>query len=193
LLVPAGAICGLGLGALALSLTTGPEAGVVTSLPVPPPSVAPPRPDTPPRVWPALFGLTPPSAPARPLDEAEPTAATVPPLNARLRGLALDEEGGWALIDLDGHVVLVRPGSLLSDHQTVSAIRQEGVLIAGPEGAELLSFDAADHADSPPTASVRESLARSYLRGAQDLFDMPTPLPPAGHIPGPGFLGPIGP
>jgi hypothetical protein len=198
LLLPAGAICAFGLGALALSVALEPEvSGGVPPLPEPPRSVAPTptSPEGVARIWPALFGLppvpAPPPEPDEPADEVTPMAEPAPPLTARLRGLALDEDGGWALIDLDGQVVLVRPGSPLSDHHTVSDIRQDGVLILGPEGPEMLSFDAADPVESPPTGSVRESLARAYLRGAQDLFDMPMPLPPAGYIPGPGFMGPI--
>jgi hypothetical protein len=189
-LIPAGAICGFGLGALALALAPLPAQGVAAPPPMPEaqPQAAP-APSPRPRDWPALFGTPPPPPPTPPEPVADPAPAPepVPPPQAILRGLAMDDDGGWALIEIDGQVALVRPGSPLDAHHVVAEILADGVLIAGPEAALMLGFD--DSAPAGGTGTVRESLARSYLRGAQDLFDMPMPLPPAGYIPGPGFGG----
>jgi hypothetical protein len=194
LLLGAGAACGFGVGAFFLTLTL-PDPAI--DLRMPELSfrnhTAPgERLSGEPRVWPAAFGTAPPPVqPPQPAPEPEPEAEPTPPLTARLRGLAVDDDGGWALIEIDGQLTLVRPGSQLDQHHGVGEIQPGGVLVFGPDGMDLLTFDEMDPADRPATTSVRESLARSYLRGEQDLFDMPTPLPPGGYVGGPGFLGPI--
>jgi hypothetical protein len=200
-LLAAAVACGYGVAALALALTMPPAPPDAEFSP-PPPAPAAIAPEPPPaRDWPALFGLPPPPAPAEPPPapaaetDPEPEPEPIPPLDARLRGLAMDESGGWALIDLDGRVVMARPGSSLDGHRRVAEILPDGVRLDGPDGPELLAF-----ADEPGggriggreggQSSVRESLARSYLRGEQGLFDLPVPLPPPDYVAGPGFLGP---
>jgi hypothetical protein len=193
-LLVAALACGFGVGAFGLTIALPvpaadmrmPELSAQAGAPVST------QPEMTPRAWPAAFGTPPPPPPPpAPVVEPEPPPEPFPPLEARLRGLAVDDDGGWALVEIDGQVALVRPGSPLDGHHGVAEIQADGVLVFGPDGMILLAFAESDPSDRAPTSSVRESLARSYLRGEQDLFDMPTPLPPAGYIGGPGFMGPL--
>lgn len=193
LLVPAGAACGLGLGALALSWWPGGQAPVAPLPPLVPAAEAPVPVATAAPAWPAVFGAPPAPEPAPapppPADPAPPEPAPIPALDARLRGLALDEDGGWALVEVGGVVFLVRPGSALDDHHAIAEIRQEGVAVESRAGVTMLTFPDEDPAE-PRAERARPSLPRAILRGDRDLFDMPMPQPPAGYVPGPGFSGP---
>lgn len=173
LALPAAAVCGFGLGALALSML--PVAGL------PPPAIEPPISAVPasappgrapegaaPAPWPAAFGL-PPEPPPLILDEPEPFAAEpdedhgfddppdIPPPDARLRGLALDDNGGWALVEIDGAVLLVTPGSALDDYHTVTAILVDAILIESETGLSRLGFVEEDPA---PGARMRNRIGR---------------------------------
>lgn len=202
LVVAASLGCGFGLGALILALTwpqTLPAerpADLQMVRPGAAPALTHPQDAAPPqalRDWPALFGAPPiPQPVAAPEPEAAPEAPATPPLIARLRGVAVDGDGGWALIEMDGRDLLVRPGSTLDGYRRVGEIIADGVRILAPDGPEMLTFADITPDDRPSTpGTVRESLARSYLRGELLLFDMPVPLPPAGYVARPGFQGPI--
>lgn len=196
LLLPAAAVCGFGLGSLALALVPAdlpPDTpGARAPGPAPAPVIAAPAPEP----WPALFGTIPApepeagpepeplaSAPARPEPEPPP-----PRPQARLRGLALDEGGGWALVDLAEGITLVRPGTPLAPGHTVAEISAEGVLVAAEDGAWLLGFAEPE----PGAAPVRHSLPRALMGGIRTFTDesgMPMQLPPAGYQSGPGPQG----
>lgn len=194
LLLPAAAVCGFGAGSLALALVPAdplPDLPAATA-PVPAPVIEPP----PPEPWPALFGTIP-----APEPEAEPEPAPVasapaqpepepppPRPQARLRGLALDDGGGWALVDLAEGITLVRPGTPLAPGHTVAAISAEGVLVSAEDGAWLLGFAEPE----PGAAPVRQSLPRALMGGIRTFTDesgMPMQLPPPGYQSGPGPQG----
>lgn len=206
MLLPAGAICGFGLGMLALALwpgapdpgtliASGPAARAVAAAPEPVP--APVRP------WPALFGA--PAAPVPdddeepwPDEESEPEDVLLPEPPAlpelRLRGLALDDEGGWALIETPAGTRRFRPGDGLNDDFRIGAILADGVVIEGPAGETLLGF-----APLPRAAGAAEArpaplgLARpgGFDDAAPDRIDRAPGLPPPGGFRmGPGFSGP---
>ena len=189
-LVPGAALAGFGGAALglALLLPAGPEIA-----PLPPVQSVAAEPFEPlrsmPRDWPALFGIPPPPPP-----EPEPvvTPEAPPPLaslQVRLRGVATDDQGGWALIEQDDVVLLVRPGSALTDDHVVDAILNDSVTIASRDGVITLGFEER-RSDEPVASRMQTSLQRSIMTGRHDFDQVPMPLPPADYRPGPGFMGP---
>lgn len=180
---------GFGLAALALAMTDPTERHVAALPPLQHAQAEPRTAGDASREWPPLFGT-----PAEP--EPEPVSAEVEtgppplaPLDARLRGLALDEEGGWALIEQGDQVLLVRPGSALTEDYTVDAILRDGVLIASREGSETLGFDE-DGVNEPVASRMQTSLQRAIMTGQHEFDQMPMPRPPPDYVPGPGFSGP---
>jgi len=217
LLLPAGAICGFGLGMLALALWPGapdPEAVIAARPAVRAVASAPVRAPAPSRPWPALFGT-----PAGPLpdsvlvpeddeepwpdEETEPEDVLLPEPPAlpalRLRGLALDDEGGWALIETPAGTRRFRPGDRLSDDFRIGAVLADGVVIEGPDGETLLGFAPLSPVAADPLP-VPDGLGRSgpglarpggFDDAAPDRIDRPPGVPPPGGFRmGPGFSGP---
>lgn len=204
LLLPAAAAGGLGLATLASSLRSAPPPPVDHVAPLAsraaPGARAEARPPALP--WPALFG-SPPLPEAEPAPEAVEIAQSpepVPPLDARLRGLALDDSGGWAMVETDTGIAILRPGDQLDLHRRLTAILPEGAMIAGPEGASLLAFTAEGQADAS-VGRLRDRLADMDEAGGntvafhhpdpRDAEDMLMPQPQPGAHNGPGFMGPV--
>lgn len=184
LLLPAAALCGFGLGSLVLALVPVPPPNIALVTPAPQPAAAAPGPRPP---WPALFG-----APPTPVPVAEPAPPPpVPPPRpaARLRGLAMDEGGGWALVDLPEGIALVRPGSLLAPGHTVARITAEGVLITAEDGDWVLGFSPAEPGGAPVRHSLPRALLGGIIRTFTDESGMAMQLPPPGYAPGPGIQG----
>lgn len=189
-LLAGAAVAGFGGMALGLALMRS----IVPEIPALPPIVPvqaelaePPR--NTPRDWPALFGEPPPPAP-EPEPVVEPEAPPpLAPLEVRLRGVAMDGEGGWALIEQGDAVLLVRPGSALTDDHTVESILTDAVVIASRDGMTTLGFEENDVRE-PVANRMQTSLQRSIMTGRHDFDQVPMPLPPADYRPGPGFMGP---
>jgi hypothetical protein len=188
-LPPAALVLAAGGWSLAVALAPLPpaasEAPAVAPRAVPPdpPATAPAAP------WPALFG-TPPAPVAFAPATVAPAAPRPPPPppEARLRGLAVDEGGGWALIETAAGVAFLRPGGALDAENRVVAIDAAGVTLDGPGGPWELGF-----VDTPATAPVRDrprpGLAQALLGGTRYFYDgggLPMPLPPEGYQTGPG-------
>lgn len=194
LALPLGAaVCAFGLAALALVLTAPQDPGVAELPPLqtarPDPAAAGPSDTAEPRVWAPLFGTAPEPEPEPPPTVAETGPPPLAPLEVRLRGVALDEDGGWALIEQGDRVVLVRPGSALTEDHTVESILTDGVVIASRDGAEILGFEE-DGVSETVASRMQTSLQRAIMSGQHDFDQLPMPLPPADYVPGPGFAGP---
>lgn len=182
-----GAVCGFGLGALVLALprsAPGPEVAV------PPPPLAasqtaaltldsPPPPASARPDWPALFGIAAPEPEPEPepvvmddedddWDEDDP----IEELDARLKGVALDGAGGWALIETDERVHLVRPGTRLTPDHVVHEILSDAVILETPEGQVELRFD--DPEPGEPLAN-RNAPRRTMAATRRDLDDRMRP------------------
>ncbi|MCC5970471.1 MAG: hypothetical protein JJU15_10995 [Pararhodobacter sp.] len=152
-LLAGGVIAGFGLGVLGLAqLLPVPDAAPI--LPLPEARVALSSPAAAPaaRNWPAAFGTAP-----EPMREApEPVVLEAPDdvddddddddylpydyADYRLRGMVSEPEGGWALIESERGVEVVRVGSELSGGEMVVEITDDGVLLQGFRAAFLLSF-----------------------------------------------------
>jgi len=162
-LLAGGVIAGFGLGTLILALLLpAPEA---TPLPPPPelrsPQIGEIAPSTlPGRSWAAAFGTAPEPAPPPPppepafQDEPEieenfeeedytPYAET----NYRLRGMVIEDDGGWALVESEIGIEVVRVGSVLSGGETIVEIIADGVILQGFGPEFLLSFSDLDDFD----------------------------------------------
>lgn len=158
-------IAGFGLGALGLALLLpAPEVAAL-----PPPASPAPEPgiaNAPgARSWPASFGtppLTPaPAAPEPPVEEAyediEDDTDYLPyeDHDYRLRGMVAQTDGpdasspagGWALIESEIGVEVVRVGSELSGGETIIEITPHGVILQGFGPEFLLSFSDDDGYD----------------------------------------------
>lgn len=113
--------------------------------------------------WPALFGMPAPDAPER-------NVAVI--RDYRLRGLVAEPSGGWALIgDADGDR-LVRPGDQLAGGETVAEIRSDGVLLSGPQGAQLIAFSADETAPTQPPRTAEPATAPP-ASGAEEQRNVP--------------------
>lgn len=178
--------CAAGAWALAEVLTGAPlPREAAPAWPEPAADAAMPPVATP---WPALFG----SPPALGVDPEVETAAAPPAPpprpEARLRGLAVDEGGGWALIETAAGVALLRPGAMLDADHRVVAIAPSGVTLDGPGGPWALAF-ADTPAPAPSESRPRPGLAQTLLGGTRYFYDgggLPMPLPPEGFQSGPG-------
>lgn len=181
-LLAGGVIAGFGLGALALSLLL--PAPVAAPLPPPAENHAP-RPegsDTPEaRSWPAAFGTPPTSAPPAVAPQPQPEEVYEDPdeehlpytdHDYRLRGMVApagepgdaQEWGGWALIESEIGIEVVRVGSELSGGETIIEITHHGVILQGFGPEFLLSFSEDDSYDdvggySPHSLSVGSVMA----------------------------------
>lgn len=166
-LLAGGVIAGFGLGALVLALLLP----APVAAPLPPPEMRTPQPGTanPPEVrsWPAAFGTTPapeppappaPEPPAEEADEEDEDDTDYLPYTEhdyRLRGMvaqagepgASQEGGGWALIESEIGIEVVRVGSELSGGETIIEITPYGVILQGFGPEFLLSFSDDDGYD----------------------------------------------
>lgn len=166
-LLAGGMIAGFGLGALGLALVL--PAPVVA--PLPQPETQAPQPGTAHtsdvRSWPAAFGTPPAPEPPAPVvtespieeayedDEDDTDYLPYQEHDYRLRGMvaqagepeASTEGGGWALIESEIGVEVVRVGSELSGGETIIEITPHGVILQGFGPEFLLSFSDDDGYD----------------------------------------------
>ncbi|WP_333830397.1 hypothetical protein [Pararhodobacter sp.] len=183
-LLAGGVVAGFGLGALALALL------LPAPQPMPLPGILvqtrmdqPLAPDTalPSRLWPAAFGTPP--RPATPQPAFAPSPAPADDTDEEeeylpytdydylLRGMVAQEGGGWALIESEIGVEVVRVGSELSGGETVIEITPHGVILQGYGPEFLLSFsDDADYdiEDGISRFSVSDALDDGGAYGPED-------------------------
>lgn len=155
-LLVAGAVAGFGVGALILAMIQpAPQAA-----PIPPLAAMPSAPSAEPaksaasRTWAAAFGLVPSPAAMQPLEPVEEFAPPDEPYldddddfddgftesEYLLRGMVNEGGGGWALIEGEMGIEVVRVGSVLSGGESVIEITQDGVVLQGYGAEFLLSF-----------------------------------------------------
>lgn len=162
-LFPAAVVAGLGLGLFVLeTLRPAPEA---TPIPLPSAAGAPldpavaDRPAAPRADWAPLFG-TPAPVEDRPepvIDEPEPwpdafdDSAFFDPDLYVLRGVVVDGDGGWALIETEDGVVVLRPGDFLPDGVELLAIAENGIEVRAEGEDFFIGF-----ADSEPAPDGAE-------------------------------------
>lgn len=153
LLVVAASVAGFGLGLLGLAATQpGPAAA-----PLPEPGTRHMAPEagtgeTTPAAqapWGALFGMP---APAQVAPPPQPVVVDAPddiPDDAPefdetlyvLRGVVVSDEGGWALLETEGGVRLVRPGDVLDDGEEVLEIFDGGIELSVDDEVYVITFD----------------------------------------------------
>lgn len=175
ILLPALAVAAAGLASLGLALA--PRAPLDLA---PPPAAAPQTlpAAVPPAPWPPLFGVPPPPATQVPVSPtAAPQAPPAPRPNLTLRGVAVDDAGGWALIEGDQSILLARRGTPVGEGHAVAQVLADGVQIDGPDGPWRLDFAAR----APSEGRPRRSLPSTILGGVRVFIDesgMPMPIPP---------------
>lgn len=148
LLFAAACVAGFGLGMLGLAATLpAPRAA-----PLPEPGARPAAPaveatpEAPRAPWPALFGQPAPEPAPTPvvLVAPEPEPDDAPFFDETrylLRGVVVTEDAGWALVETEDGVTVVRPGDFLIDGEEVLAIRHDGIEI-GVDGENFfIGFD----------------------------------------------------
>lgn len=159
--------------------------------------------------WPDIFGTFAPQPEAEPEPEAEPDAPEwidldlppeafepddldilppdlPPPHDLRLRGLAMDDAGGWALIETPEGEALIRPGAEVAGGHRLVAVGPEGAIFDSPEGTWILSFDPEDGSSPAPASPPHSPALLGRLRGL--VPDRPPPGYHQGFGPGPGNL-----
>lgn len=208
LLLPGAAVAGFGLGLLGLAVTL--PASVVTPLPVPSvafvtegieAAAAAPTPAT----WAPLFGTPAPAMDAPPEPAPVPEREEAPQFADVslyvLRGLIYEEGGGWALLETEDGIVVIRQGSILPGGEEVSLIAEDGVEVVIDSELYFIGFDDtgdddtvspydgnADSGDYPPgRAPSSSAAARDW---AEDEFGSDHSDAPARRPDPPVFDGP---
>lgn len=170
-------IAGFGLGALGLAMLL--PAPQPSALPLPPESrvssmVAPASPGV--RGWPAAFGTAPEIAPVQwtqpedmdVVDDALPFVEA----DYRLRGVVIEDDGGWALVQSPTGIEVVSAGSALSGGETIVSISQHGVVLEEGGLEFLLAFGEFDlPTTAVNTASRRSNEARTRTSRTSDRRD----------------------
>jgi len=153
LLFVAASVAGFGLGLLGLAATQpGPSAA-----PLPEPGAQHAAPDADPgdaapaarAPWGPLFGVaapTPVAPPPQPVstDEPDDIPDDAPEFDETLyvlRGVVVSDEGGWALLETEDGVRLVRPGDILDDGEEVLEIFDGGIELGVDDEVYVISFD----------------------------------------------------
>jgi len=158
LLFPTAAIAGLGLGLLGLSASLPAN----QADPLPPPVLDVAQPETAEHlalqdlpVWAALFGEPAPepvvvvAAPEpdpipEPVPEPEPFPDEEPFFDTSmyvLRGLVYQDDGGWAILESDEGIVVIRQGDVLIGGEEITEIAEDGVEISIDGEYYFIGFD----------------------------------------------------
>ena len=191
------AAAGGGLAALGSALVPPPPAAPFVwpdPARTPAPAPAPDPAAAPPEGWPDAFGTFVPVPEPAPqpepdlvewIDEDPPpddveadlfdTPQPEPLPDLRLRGLAMDEAGGWALVSTLEGEALIRPGAEIEGGHRLVAVGPEGAIFDGPDGPWTLTFDPEDGsaAEPAPPSPYPASLGRWR--------EMVPQMPPAGY------------
>jgi hypothetical protein len=195
LLLPGLAAAALGLVALQAALTAPPPPDFAWPDTAPPPEapgLAAPDPAGP---WPDLFGQATPlpdwDAAAEvevfeaPDDVVWDTVEAAPPPYLRLRGLGSGPSGGWALVETDAGLVLIRPGGAVGEAHVLVEVGTDRITLDGPDGPLVVTFEADDDLPPDPPQTSPRNLDR-FTRFFVDGGGLPIPLPPPGYLAGPG-------